>query len=95
MKYTRRNFLFALPSLMVIAPSALHANSIPLDGIDISNKVSGAKIKISLNAYSFNKQLRSGYINLDELLEYCAELNFDAVDITDLLLSRLSPPTFR
>jgi sugar phosphate isomerase/epimerase len=48
----------------------------------------GAKLKMSLNAYSFNKLLndhirgRAKGITLLELLDYCAEQNFDAIDPT-------------
>lgn len=47
-----------------------------------AQKVFNSKIKTSLNAYSFNAPLMSGEMNLDDLLEYCAAENFDAVDIT-------------
>ncbi|WP_296705590.1 sugar phosphate isomerase/epimerase [Algoriphagus sp.] len=40
------------------------------------------KLKTSLNAYSFNVPLMKGEMNLDDLLEYCAANQFDAVDIT-------------
>ena len=40
------------------------------------------RIRISLNAYSFNEALRNGEMTLDELLEFCAGLEFDAVDLT-------------
>jgi len=40
------------------------------------------KLKTSLNAYSFNDPLMKGEMNLDDLLEYCAANQFDAVDIT-------------
>lgn len=40
------------------------------------------KLKTSLNAYSFNGPLMKGEMNLDQLLEYCAALQLDAVDIT-------------
>lgn len=39
-------------------------------------------LKLSLNAYSFNKQLLAGTMTLDEMLEFCAELGLMAVDIT-------------
>ncbi len=39
-------------------------------------------IKISLNAYSFNRYLESGEMTLEELLMYCSEHNFDALDPT-------------
>lgn len=41
-----------------------------------------AKLKTSLNAYSFNGPLTKGEMNLDELLEFCAVNQFDAVDLT-------------
>jgi len=41
-----------------------------------------AKLKTSLNAYSFNKALLNGEMNLDQLLEYCAAIQLDAVDLT-------------
>lgn len=40
------------------------------------------KLKTSLNAYSFNAPLMKGEMSLDELLEYCAANQLDAVDIT-------------
>ena len=40
------------------------------------------KLKTSLNAYSFNAPLMKGEMSLDELLEYCAGNQLDAVDIT-------------
>jgi sugar phosphate isomerase/epimerase len=51
-------------------------------------RAGGAKLKTSLNAYSFNKLLndnlkgRGKGISLLELLDYCAEQDFDAIDPT-------------
>ena len=39
-------------------------------------------IKLSLNAYSFNEKLRSGETNLLELIDYCRDIGFDAIDPT-------------
>jgi hypothetical protein len=39
-------------------------------------------LKISLNAFSFDKPLRAGTMTLDDLLEYCAKTGFDGVDLT-------------
>jgi len=39
-------------------------------------------LKISLNAYSFDKPLRAGTMTLDDLLDYCAQTGFDGVDLT-------------
>ena len=41
-----------------------------------------SRLKTSLNAYSFNRPLSSGSMDLDGLLEFCAAEGFDAVDIT-------------
>ena len=45
-------------------------------------KTGGHRLKISLNAYSFNEPLTKGSMNLDDLLDFCALHNFDAVDLT-------------
>lgn len=45
-------------------------------------KASASHLKLSLNAYSFNEPLRNGSMTLFDLLDFCAEQNFDAVDLT-------------
>lgn len=40
------------------------------------------KLKLSLNVYSFNALLRAGTIDLFDVLEFCAQYNFDAIDPT-------------
>jgi sugar phosphate isomerase/epimerase len=44
--------------------------------------VGAPKIKLSCNLYSFDAPLRSGATSLDEVVDFCAELGFDAVDPT-------------
>lgn len=39
-------------------------------------------LKLSLNAYSFNKELRSGDTNLMELVDFCKHHRFEAIDPT-------------
>lgn len=39
-------------------------------------------LKLSLNAYSFNKQLLDGSMTIDDMLQFCAEQGLMAVDIT-------------
>lgn len=39
-------------------------------------------IKLTLNAYSFNRPLTNRTMDLEEMIEYAAKLNFDAVDLT-------------
>ena len=50
-------------------------------GADVQRK-RGVKIKISLNCYSFNRPLRDGEMSLDNVIDFCAEHGFDAVDTT-------------
>jgi sugar phosphate isomerase/epimerase len=40
------------------------------------------RLKTSLNAFSFDAALKSGQFNLFQLLDYCHEHQFDAVDLT-------------
>jgi len=41
-----------------------------------------ARIKLSCNLYSFNAPLTSGEMSLEQVIDFCAELGFDAVDPT-------------
>ena len=40
------------------------------------------KVKISLNAFSFNKPLLAGEMTIDDLLDFAAETGFEGVDLT-------------
>lgn len=40
------------------------------------------KLKVSLNAYSFDKLLKAGKMSLDDLLDFCAKSGFDGADLT-------------
>src|SRR5437867_3172025 len=42
----------------------------------------GSRIKIALNAYSFNRPLTAGKMTLDDVIDYCAMHNIDGVDTT-------------
>ena len=42
----------------------------------------GQRRKSSLNVYSFNRLLRGGTVTLFDLLDFCAEQGFDAIDPT-------------
>lgn len=56
-------------------PGTLHSES-------LKGRIEGVKIKTSLNAYSFNKPLRAGEMDLFELIRFCAKLGFDGLDAT-------------
>ena len=42
----------------------------------------GTKIKIGLNAYSFNKPLMAGKMTVHDVVDYCAKQRIDGVDMT-------------
>jgi sugar phosphate isomerase/epimerase len=42
----------------------------------------GVKIKVALNAYSFNRPLTAGKMTLDDVIDYCAQHDIDGVDLT-------------
>jgi len=60
-------------SLLLISTSQLYGKSV---------KNFPTKLKTSLNAYSFSKPLLNGEMNLDQLIEFCALNQIDAVDLT-------------
>jgi sugar phosphate isomerase/epimerase len=72
--FTRRVFLAGL-SVPWIEPLA-GARALP------AQKTSAASLRVSCNLYSFNEPLTSGAMTIDEVLEYCASVGFDAVDPT-------------
>ena len=43
---------------------------------------SGSRIKIGLNAYSFNKPLMAGKMTIPDVIDYCAQQQLDGVDLT-------------
>ncbi len=72
----RRDFIKSImlaPALTTVGTfNALHQNENPQKG----------HLKTSLNAFSFNDPLMAKTMNLDDLLDFCAEHNFDGVDLT-------------
>ena len=45
-------------------------------------KTNSHKFKLSLNLYSFNAFLKDGKVDLFDMLDFCAQHNFDAIDPT-------------
>src|SRR6266581_1555196 len=43
-------------------------------------RVAGVRLKLGLNAYSFDKPLRAGEMTLEDLVVFAAQNNFDALD---------------
>lgn len=72
----RRNFIKS----MVLAPALTSFGT-----IQAVNSVGSPKkgfLKTSLNAFSFNEPLMAKTMNLDDLLDFCAEYNFEGIDLT-------------
>ncbi len=77
----RRDFIkSSLPiTLASLAASPLHAQT-PI------KRTGGHFFKLALNFYSFNQPLRNGEISVEQVLDFCAEHNFEAADITGYYL---------
>jgi sugar phosphate isomerase/epimerase len=56
----------------------------PLSGFasGVVKRQKGIKLKIALNAYSFNRPLMAGSMTLDDVIDYCAAHNVDGLDAT-------------
>jgi len=75
----KRDFVKSLLSIPAVASLGL------LPGKRLGESATHCKptsLKISLNAYSFNRPLTKGEMDLDDLFEFCADHHFDAVDPT-------------
>jgi len=79
MSSNRRKFLKAL-SLLPLA-AATKSEAIVSETSAIASDF-GPKLKSSLNVYSFNSLLRDREIDLFDVLDFCAEHDFDAIDPT-------------
>lgn len=73
--HDRRSFLTSVAALAAVpaVPASSAASVVP--GFP-------ARIKTSCNLYSFNGPLTSGAMSLEQVIEFCAEIGFDAVDPT-------------
>lgn len=78
----RRQFLKQIAAVPALAAMGLIPDGIGLMAQAKPARTGGSKLKVGLNAYSFNEPLLKGGMKLDELLEFCAAQNLDAVDLT-------------
>lgn len=75
---SRRNFM---KSMLAVPFMGTGFNLLASESDSVSKKF-GHNFKTSLNVYSFNSPLREGKIDLFDVLDFCAEHNFDAIDPT-------------
>ncbi len=73
-KMKRRNFIQSAGLIPFLNFKATKSIGVP--------NISPNRFKISLNAYSFNDFLTKHSLTLEELIIFCSENNFDAVDLT-------------
>jgi len=78
MKKSRRHTLKLL-SLFPFIPSSISESS--LNSYNTSQDII-RKPKLSLNLYSFNDQLQSGVLQLEDVITYCAKQGYSAIDPT-------------
>ncbi len=78
----RRDFLKTFLTAPALATTGILLNTQSAKSQNKVERPGGSKLKISLNAFSFNEPLRNKSMTLDDLLDFCAVNNFDAVDIT-------------
>ncbi len=77
--FKRRRFLQSVISLPLLAVPGASAKDLYQD----RNINAGTdRLKMSLNAFSFNDPLMDKKMTLDNLLETCSEIGFEGVDIT-------------
>lgn len=77
----RRNFLRKLLTIPLLTSPGVPGSAAPaLEAVPLKDEE--PLLKLSLNAYSFNKELLAGTMTIDDMLEFCAEQGLMAVDIT-------------
>lgn len=82
----RREFLAAVGGLAVFPPAAAASGSA------MPNRE--ARIRTSCNLYSFNGPLTRGEMTLEQVIAFCADLGFEAVDPTGYYFAGYpAPPT--
>lgn len=79
----RRNFLQTLLTVPAVTTAGILGTTGSLLALQPDNLADKKPaLKLSLNAYSFNKQLLDGSMTIDDMLEFAAEAGLMAVDIT-------------
>ena len=76
--FDRRSFLTRSAGLAAAAAIPRPALPSPTGVV----RESGVKVKLALNAYSFDKPLRRGSMTLTDVVHFCAEHGVDALDAT-------------
>ncbi|MDZ4698311.1 MAG: sugar phosphate isomerase/epimerase family protein [Rhodothermales bacterium] len=75
----RRSFLKRTLTLPLIAATAASTSAAQTPVLQPARK---GHLKLSCNMFSFNEPLRGGTMTLEQAIEACADLGFDAIDPT-------------
>ncbi|MCX6134354.1 MAG: sugar phosphate isomerase/epimerase [Ignavibacteriales bacterium] len=78
----RRRFLKQMIALPFVSALGMTLRQTAVRSQEKIQRTGGSKLKIGLNAYSFNAPLTKGGMNLDDMLEFCAQIGLEAVDLT-------------
>jgi len=81
----RRRFLGGSPGVVAAAAGL---DGTVLRASDPVSRKPGVKLKLGLNAYSFNGALQAGSMTLADAVEFCAENGVDALDATGYYFPR-------
>jgi sugar phosphate isomerase/epimerase len=81
----RRSFL--TQSMAVTALSAAYLLPQDAQAVGEVQRRKGIRLKLCLNAYSFNSELMSGRMTMDDVIDFCAEHEIDGVDMTGYYFS--------
>jgi sugar phosphate isomerase/epimerase len=76
--FDRRRFFASSVGLAAMASIPASAFA----GTETIRREAGVKLKLGLNAYSFNKQLHEGSMSLADAVHFCAKQGVDALDAT-------------
>jgi sugar phosphate isomerase/epimerase len=87
----RREFLSAVTASTALPVVASGAGLAPEPGAEAPPRA--PRIRLSCNLYSFDAPLRSGAMTLEQAVDFCAELGFDAVDPTGYYFPGHPAPT--
>jgi len=75
----RRAFLHGMG---LFAAGSAGAAALPADDAGVAGRAPGSGVRLSLNAYSFNRPLRDGSMSVDDVLDFCARQAIGALDLT-------------
>ena len=81
----RRNFL--TQSMAATALSAAYLVPQQAQAIGEVQRRKGTRLKLCLNAFSFNRELLSGRMTMDDVIDFCALHEIDGVDMTGYYFS--------